>query len=83
MLAICRANRIPKGKYCKNNLYDKEFEVVDIDNGRCPICCSNVAPAWIKDYRIDKEEKLRKEILDCVLILEELGENIMLKGGEK
>lgn len=65
---------------------EKEFDIdeedFDNDNARCPECGGNVAPAWIKEYRLPGEEKLRTELKELYDKRDRLGEECNRKKNE-
>lgn len=63
MKAICQNHFENIDNICEYYVYETEFEVESIDNGKCPKCNgSKIAPAWIKQYRIADENDLKKEM---------------------
>ena len=65
MKAICQNHY--EDKICETYLYEKEFEVKDLDVGVCPECGGkDIAPAWIKNYRIPGEVEAHKKLQGLV-----------------
>lgn len=49
---------------CDYDLYEKVFKVRSIEKGKCPNCgSSNIAPAWIVEFRLPGEEEARENII--------------------
>lgn len=72
---------------CKNYVHEKEFDIdekdFDNDSARCPKCGGNVAPVWIKKYRLPGEEKLRTELKEVYNKRDRLGEEINRKKNDR
>jgi len=69
---------------CENYVHEKEFDIdeEDFDNARCPECGGKVASAWLKEYRLPGEEKLRTELRGLCDKRDRIGEEINRKKNE-
>ena len=62
MKVICFSGNVD----CENYVYEKEFEIDEenFDNARCPECGGKVAPAWLKEFELPSEKKLKTELVE-------------------
>ena len=51
---------------CEYYIHEKEFDVEEenFDISKCPECGGKIAPAWIKEFELPKEKKLKNRIAD-------------------